>query len=129
MRSTTAQQLISELETETFESYTDTALGEDVIDLRKTIDRLEFQCARRLDLFARRRGYEAFGFVTLISWLLRACRLLPGAALQRAEGARNLASLPDTSQAPANGEIGLQHAAQVAHSGTDVGGDPAARQG
>jgi hypothetical protein len=45
MRSTTAQQLISELETEDFESFTDTALGDDVIDLRKTIDRLEFQCA------------------------------------------------------------------------------------
>ena len=79
MRSVTAQALISELESENFESFTDTVLGEDVIDLRKTIDRLEFQCARRIDLFARRRGYEAFGFVTLISWLRRACRLLPGA--------------------------------------------------
>src|SRR6266852_4529231 len=71
MRSTTAQDLISELESEDFDSFTDTALGEDLIDLRKTIDRLEFQCARRLDLFAGRRGYEAFGFVTLISWLRR----------------------------------------------------------
>src|SRR5258708_5449663 len=41
MRSNTAQQSISELETENFESFTDTALGDDVIDLRKTIDRLE----------------------------------------------------------------------------------------
>src|SRR6266404_4846940 len=128
MRSTTAQALITELETETFESFTDTALGEDVIDLRKTIDRLEFQCARRLDLFARRRGYEAFGFVTLISWLRRACRLLPGAALQRAEVARNLPSLPDTSQALANGEIGFHHAAVIAHSVTEVGVEPVARQ-
>jgi len=29
MRSTTAQALITELETENFESFTDTALGED----------------------------------------------------------------------------------------------------
>src|SRR5260370_20883832 len=103
MRSHTAQQLISELETEDFESFTDTALREDVIDLRKTIDRLEFQFARRLDLFARRGGYEAFRFVTLISWLRRACRLLPGAAVQRAEVACNLPSLPRTSQGPASG--------------------------
>src|SRR5437879_13178739 len=116
MRSATAQTLISELETETFESFTDTALGEDVIDLRRTIDRPEFQCARRLDLFARRRGYEAFGFVTLISWLRRACRLLPGAAVQRAEVARNLPSLPDTRQALANGEIGFDPPAAIAPS-------------
>ena len=128
MRSAAAQTLISELETEDFELFTDTALGEDVIDLRKTIDRLEFQCARRLDLFARRRGYEAFGFVTLISWLRRACRLLPGAALQRVEVARNLPSLPDTSQALANGEIGFHHAAVIAHSVTEVGVEAVARQ-
>src|SRR5260370_37496711 len=106
MRSNHAQALISELETEDFESFTDTALGEDVIDLRKTIDRLEFQCARRLDLFARRRGYEAFGFVTLISWLRRACTLLPGPALQGAEVAGNLPSSPATSQALAKAAIG-----------------------
>ncbi len=128
MRSAAAQTLISELETEDFELFTDTALGEDVIDLRKTIDRLEFQCTRRLDLFARRRGYEAFGFVTLISWLRRACRLLPGAALQRAEVARNLPSLPDTCQALAHGQIGFHHAAVIAHSVTEVGVEAVARQ-
>src|SRR5260370_24599016 len=128
MRSNHAQALISELETEDFESFTDGGVGEDVIDLRKTIDRLEFQCARRLDLFARRRGYEAFGCVTLISWLRRACRLLAGAAWQRAEVARNLPSLPDTSQALANGEIGFHHAAVIAHSVTEVGVEAVARQ-
>src|SRR5260370_19955752 len=128
MRSNTAQKLISEPETENFDSFTDTALGEDLIDLRKTIDRLEFQCTRRLDLFARRRGYEAFGFVTLISWLSRAGRLLPGAALQRAEVARNLPSLPDTCQALAHGQIGFHHAAVIAHSVTEVGVEAVARQ-
>ncbi len=128
MRSNAAQQLICELETENFDSFTDTALGEDLIDLRKTIDRLEFQCARRLDLFARRRGYEAFGFVTLISWLRRACRLLPGAALQRAEVARNLPSLPGTAAAVASGDIGFHHAAVIAHSVTEVGVEAVARQ-
>src|SRR5258708_19214725 len=99
MRSTTAQDLISELESEDFDSFTDTALGEDLIDLRKTIDRLEFQCTRRLDLFARRRGYEAFGFVTLISWLRRACRLFPAAALQRPQLPPTLPPFPHPSHA------------------------------
>ncbi len=128
MRSNAAQQLISELETEDFESFTDTALGDGIVELRTTIDRLEFQCSRRLDLFARRHGYEAFGFVTLISWLRRACRLLPGAAVQRAEVARNLPSLPDISKALAAGDIGFHHAAVVAHSVTEVGVEAVARQ-
>ncbi len=128
MRSNHAQALISELETENFESFSDTALGDDIVDLRTTIDRLEFQCSRRLDVFARRHGYEAFGFVTLISWLRRACRMLPGAAVQRAEVARNLPSFPDISKALAAGEIGFHHAAVIAHSVTEVGVEPVARQ-
>jgi hypothetical protein len=103
MCSTTAQAFISALETEAIESFTDTALGEDLIELRRAMDRVEFQFSRRLDLFARRRGYVAFGFVSLISWLRRACRLSPGPASQHAELARNLSSLPDTSTAFAGG--------------------------
>src|SRR5260370_785748 len=121
MRSRTAQAFISELETEEVESFTDTALGDDLTELRRAMDRIEFQFSRRLDLFARRQGYVAFGFVTLISWLRRACRLSPGAASQHAEVSRNLPSLPDTSTALAAGDIGFHHAAVIAHSVTEVG--------
>src|SRR6266851_463576 len=99
MRSNMTEGLISELDNEDIEPLTDAALGDDIVDLRRAIDRLEFQCSRRLDLFARRKGYVALGFVTLISWLRRACRLAPGAAWQCAEVARNLPSLPETSNA------------------------------
>ena len=67
MRSSTAQAFISELETEEVESFTDTDLGDDLTELRRAMDRIEFQFSRRLDLFARRQGYVAFGFVTLMS--------------------------------------------------------------
>jgi len=128
MRSSTAQAFISELETEEVESFTDTALGDDLTELRRAMDRIEFQFSRRLDLFARRQGYVAFGFVTLISWLRRACRLSPGAASQHAEVARNLPSLPDTSTALAAGDIGFHHAAVIAHSVTEVGAEAVVRQ-
>jgi hypothetical protein len=128
MCSNTAQAFISELETEEVESFTDTALGDDLTELRRAIDRIEFQFSRRLDLFARRQGYVAFGFVTLISWLRRACRLSPGAASQHAEVARNLSSLPDTSTALAAGHIGFHHAAVIAHSVTEVGAEAVVRQ-
>jgi hypothetical protein len=58
MRSSTAQAFISDLETEDIESFTDTALGEDLTELRRTMDRVEFQFNRRLDLFARRQGFH-----------------------------------------------------------------------
>ena len=123
-----AQAFISALETEDVESFTDTALGDDLTELRRTMDRIEFQFSRRLDLFARRQGYVAFGFVTLTAWLRRACRLSPGAAAQHAEVARNLSSLPDTSGALAAGDIGFHHAAVIAHSVTEVGTEAVVRQ-
>jgi len=127
MRSNTIQTLISDLEREDIEPLTDDALAEDVIELRRTMDRMEYQCSRRLDLFARRHGYITLGFVSLIAWLRRACRLLPGAAVQHAEVARNLPSLPDTSAALAAGDIGFHHAAVIAHSVTEVGAEAVLR--
>jgi hypothetical protein len=128
MRSETMQALISDLETENIDPFTDTAIGDDIVELRRFIDRMEFQVSRRLDLFARRQGYVAFGAVSLISWLRNACRLMPGAAVQQAEVARNLPSLPATSTALAAGEIGFHHAAVIAHSVTEVGAEAVARQ-
>jgi hypothetical protein len=128
MRSELISALVSDLEDEDIEPFTDTALGEDIVEIRRAMDRFEYQCSRRLDLFARRRGYEAFGFVTLISWLRRACRLLPGVAIQHAEVARNLPSLPQTGAALAAGDIGFHHAAVIAHCVTEVGVEPVVRQ-
>jgi hypothetical protein len=127
MRSDAADNLISDLQAEDIEPLTDSALGEDIVDMRRTADRLEFEISRRLDLFARRRGYVAFGFVSLVSWLRRACRLMPGVAIQHAEVAKNLASLPQTSQALAAGDIGFHHAAVIARSVTEVGVEAVAR--
>lgn len=128
MRLDRTKALLADLEREDIEPLTDTALGDDIVDIRRTIDRLEFQCSRRLELFGRRQGYAAFGFVTLISWLRRACRLAPGAAWQRAEVARNLPSLRETSNAFAAGDIGFHHAAVIAHSVTEVGAEAVLRQ-
>ena len=123
MRSEQMQGVVSELEKEDIEPLTDTALAEDMVELRRTMDRLEFQFSRRLRLFSKRRGYITLGFVSLIAWLRRACRLMPGAAMQHSEVARNLPSLPQTSAALASGEIGFHHAAVIARSVTEVGAE------
>ncbi|HEY8814281.1 MAG TPA: DUF222 domain-containing protein [Candidatus Dormibacteraeota bacterium] len=121
MRSDQLQNVVAELESEDIEPLADTDLAEDMVDLRRSMDRLEFQFSRRLRLFSRRQGYVTLGFVSLVSWLRRACRLMPGAAMQHKEMARNLASLPQTSMALASGEIGFHHAAVIARSVTEVG--------
>jgi len=128
MRSSMIQALMADLENENIEPLTDTAIGDDIIELRRTVDRIEFQCSRRLDLFARRQGYLSLGFVSLIGWLRRACRLMPGVAFQHAEIARNLPSLPQTSSALAAGDIGFHHAAVIAHSVTEVGAEVVLRE-
>jgi hypothetical protein len=123
MRSEALQEIVADLESEDIDPLTDSALAEDMVNLRRTVDRLEFQFSRRLGLFSKRRGYVALGFVSLISWLRRACRLMPGAAMQHSEMARNLPSLPKTSTALAAGDIGFHHAAVIARSVSEVGAE------
>jgi hypothetical protein len=79
MRSELLQEIVAELEREDIDPLTDAALADGMVDLRRTMDRLEFQFSRRLRLFSKRQGYVTLGFVSLISWLRRACRLMPGA--------------------------------------------------
>jgi hypothetical protein len=128
MRSEPLRGVLFELEGEDIDPLTDTILAEDMVELRRTMDRLEFQFSRRLRLFSKRRGYATLGFVSLISWLRRACRLMPGAAMQHSEVARNLPSLPHTSTALASGDIGFHHAAVIARSVTEVGAEAVAAE-
>jgi hypothetical protein len=127
MRSDMINALVGDLQNEDIEPLTDTAVGDDIIELRRAMDRLEFECSRRLNVFARRRGYEASGFVSLITWLRRTCRLMPGVAIQHVEVAKNLPSLPETSAAVAAGEIGFHHAAVIARSVTEIGAEAVQR--
>src|SRR5437879_3473717 len=128
MRSNWFQGVVAELEGEDIEPLTDSALAEDLLALRRSMDRIEFQFSRRLRLFSKRQGYVSLGFLSLISWLRRACRLMPGAAMQHSEIARNLASLPQTSAALASGDIGFHHAAVIARSVSEVGADAVAEE-
>src|SRR6267142_5339490 len=126
MRSEQLHKVVADLEGEDIDPLTDTALAEDMVELRRSMDRLEFQFSRRLRLFSKRRGYVTLGFVSPISWLRRACRLMPGVAMQHSEVARNLPSLPQTSTALASGEIGFHHAAVIARSVSEVGAEAVA---
>src|SRR5207249_7162426 len=65
--------------------------------------------------------YMADGAIDLVAWLRSRCKLSGGAAAERVGIARQLAHLPQTSQAFARGELGYQHVAVLARTAEHVG--------
>jgi Domain of unknown function (DUF222)/HNH endonuclease len=108
---------------EDVERLTDCALADDLVTLRRHIDRLEYEFGRRLHRFDRARGYAAEGAASAVAWLRTTSRLSGGAAAQRVETARMLPELPLTERAARQGEIGFQHAAVIARCAVEVGSD------
>jgi Domain of unknown function (DUF222)/HNH endonuclease len=101
------------------------ALGEDLVEIRRQIDRLEAQFVRRLALFQRQRGFVADGSTSAVSWLRSRCGLAAGGAAGRAEVARELPSLPEADRLFRAGEIGLDHALVLARTVAEVGAEAA----
>jgi len=104
-------------------SFTEGALGEDLIALRREIDRLELEFSRRLRGFDARRGYVGSGATSTVGWLRWACRLSTAAAMQHVDVARQLPDLPITERSAAEGSIGFHHVGVIARCATQVGGD------
>lgn len=102
-------------------ALTDVALGEDLIELRRHIDRLELEFSRRLHGFDTRRGWVGTGATSTVAWLRCACRLSAAAAVQHVDVARNLPELPLTERSAADGAIGFHHVGVIARCATQVG--------
>ena len=101
-------------------------LSEELIAMRRGIDRLEAQFSRRLVRFDVVRGYEREGAADLISWLRWACRMGTSAAARRLHMARQLNELPETQAAWRSGAISTGHAAVIGRT-VDEMGDEGAR--
>jgi hypothetical protein len=97
-------------------------LGEALIQIREAgIDPLEAVFAIGVRRFDRSGEYKADGALSLTAWLRWKCKLSGGAAMERVEIARQLAKLPQTEAAFANGDVGYQHVAVLAHTADHVG--------
>src|SRR6202142_1679310 len=81
---------------EPIEGLSTHALGEDVVDIRRLIDRLEAECLRRLGRFDRAHGALAEGGVSTPSWVRHHCAMTGKAAAERVHLARTLRDLPAT---------------------------------
>lgn len=103
-------------------------LGDELVALRRLMDRLEAESCRRIREFDKRRAYLAHGATSVVSWLRQQCGMSGAAAFQSAEVARNLGVIADAGRALDDGEIGFGHAVVLARSVSELGKE-AARAG
>lgn len=98
-----------------------TALGQELVEIRGLIDRLECTFAHTLRRFHDAQAFHADGAVSTVSWLRWRCRLSGSAAGDRVGVAHWLDQLPVIDQAFADGTLGYQHVAVVARTADRVG--------
>src|SRR5438270_8186093 len=96
-------------------------LGGQIKSLRGFIDRLEVQAARRVERFDKDDLCSRHGDTSTTSWLRRNCKLSGGSADRRVRLARQLPDLEATQKAVESGQIGLEHALEIARATEDMG--------
>ena len=97
------------------------ALGEDLIDIRRAIDRLEAEFLRRLHRFDRAHGAVAAGGVSTVSWVRACCGMTVKAAAYRVHLARTLGELSATLDSARAGRASFSNVTMIAHLAEDVG--------
>jgi hypothetical protein len=97
------------------------ALGADLVDIRRSIDRLEAEFLRRLHRFDRAHGALADGGLSTVSWLRSHCAMTVKAAAYRVHLARTLGELPATLDSARAGRASFSNVTMIAHLAEDVG--------
>src|SRR5216683_3784927 len=96
-------------------------LGEDIKVLSGVMDRLALQRTRRLAVFESDGGHGASGDGSAIDWLRRECHLPGFEAERQMKLARQLPDLEETKKAVEAGQIGMEHALEIARATDDMG--------
>jgi hypothetical protein len=106
---------------EPIDNLSDHALGSDLVDIRRQIDRLEAEFMRRLHRFDRNHGALAEGAVSTVSWLRGTCGVTAATAAHRVGMARVLAELPKTMDSLRAGRSSFTNVSLIARLAEDVG--------
>ncbi len=106
---------------ESIDGFSTLALGEDMVDIRRAIDRLEAEFLRRLHRFHNERGGQDDGGLSTVSWLRHRCGMTSKAAAYRKHLARTLGELPATLDSARAGRSSFGNMAMIAHLAGDVG--------
>src|ERR1039457_4223615 len=97
------------------------ALGADLIDIRRAVDRLEAEFIRRLHRFHHAPGALADGGGSTVSWLRSHCGMTVKAAAYRVHLARTLGELPVALDSARAGRASFSNVTMIAHLAEDVG--------
>ena len=95
--------------------------GEALKELFRQRNAIDAEIQSRLHRLDKSEGYAADGSLTAKAWLRWNCNLTHGQASDRVEVARQMQSLPLTSQALAEGRISYQHASLIARTKQGLG--------
>ena len=109
------------LVSESIDGLTTHALGEDLVEIGRAIDRLEAERLRRLHRFDAEHGGYVDGGGTSMSWLRRSCGMTARAAAYRVHLARTLGQMPATLDSARTGRASFTNVAMIAHLASDVG--------
>jgi len=112
---------LEHLREEDLQAVPASAMGPDLEELRRLGNMLEAESVRRLHRFDSGGGYESTQALTAKSWLRWKCNFSPAAAAGRVAVARELAELPQATQAFADGDISYAHAAMIARTAEKLG--------
>ena len=114
-------QGLQRLRAEDLHAVPASSMDDDLVALRRHINGCEAEFTRRLTRFDKGGGYGASGALTAKAWLRWKCNFSPSAASDRVDVARELACLPQASQAFAEGDFSYQHAAMIARTAERLG--------
>ncbi|HEY8814843.1 MAG TPA: DUF222 domain-containing protein, partial [Candidatus Dormibacteraeota bacterium] len=114
-------QALQRLREEDLHALPASEMGPDMEELRRLINGMEAECTRRLQRFDSGGGYAATQALTAMAWLRWKCNFSPAAAAGRVAVARELADLPQATQAFADGDFSYAHAAMIARTSDKLG--------
>src|ERR1700693_4066557 len=114
-------QGLQRLRAEDVQAVPASSMDNDLMALRQHIHCCEAEFMRRLTRFDKGGGFETSGALTAKAWLRWKCNFSPSAASDRVDVARELACLPQASQAFAEGDFSYQHAAMIARTAQRLG--------
>jgi uncharacterized protein DUF222 len=97
------------------------AMGDDQVALQRICNRIQAEALRRLRRFDKGQGYANSMALSAKAWLRWKCNLTYGVASNQVEVARQLATLPQTSRALADGDISYRHASLIARTAEQLG--------
>ncbi len=103
------------------------AAGWELTHLRHQCDRLELEFSRNAATFAATDEYEVQGSISPIHWIRHHCHMGGGATADRVAVGELAQSLPQSTQATEDGQIGFAHLALIARTAAAVGNSRSTR--